>query len=266
MCSTIVNSLAFFVFVRAWITLESMYFADEIRSTKGILPEKRVRVDAKELDMAATLIERFTTSFDHAKYKDEYRDRLLDVVKRKHRGDDVHAPPEPERNTPTAILEALRASVEAAKASMKSRTTKPTPGKRAAPRASAKVRNLLEPPQGEKPSCKPSVNAGIASRESGYLPSGRGIEKGVNDDQQTNRAALSRIHGNHRGGSRCRRRRRHLCHLGHGEHICGAYGCAEQRRRAEHLGHRSRWPSPAHDARHLDRDGPDHLLVPLVPL
>ena len=39
-----------------------------------------------------------------------------------------------------------------------------------------------------------------------------------------------------------------------------------ERRRAEHLGHRSRWPSPAHDARHLDRDGPDHLLVPLVPL
>ena len=35
------------------ITLESMYFADEIRSTEGILPEKRVRVDAKELEMAA---------------------------------------------------------------------------------------------------------------------------------------------------------------------------------------------------------------------
>ena len=39
-----------------------------------------------------------------------------------------------------------------------------------------------------------------------------------------------------------------------------------QRRRAEHLGHRSRRPGPAHDARHLDRDGSDHVLVPLVPL
>src|SRR6476619_6681018 len=106
------------------ITLESMYFADEIRSTDGILPEKRVRVDAKELDMAANLIERFTTSFDHAKYEDEYRDRLLDVVKRKHRGDDVHAPPEPERDAPTELLEALRASVEAAKSSTNRRTTK----------------------------------------------------------------------------------------------------------------------------------------------
>jgi DNA end-binding protein Ku len=117
------------------ITLESMYFADEIRSTDGILPEKRVRVDAKELDMAATLIERFTTSFDHAKYEDEYRDRLLDVVKRKHRGDDVHAPPEPEREAPTELLEALRASVEAAKSSTKRRTTKPARKRRAKSRS-----------------------------------------------------------------------------------------------------------------------------------
>ena len=113
------------------ITLESMYFADEIRSTDGILPEKRVRVEAKELEMATTLIERFTTSFDHAKYEDEYRDRLLDVVKRKHRGDDVHAPPEPERDAPTELLEALRASVEAAKGSKNGRTRKSSRKRRA---------------------------------------------------------------------------------------------------------------------------------------
>jgi DNA end-binding protein Ku len=113
------------------ITLESMYFADEIRSTDGILPETRVRVDAKELEMAATLIERFTTSFDHAKYEDEYRDRLLDVVKRKHRGDDIHASPEPERDAPTELLEALRASVEAAKGSANGRTKKPSRKRRA---------------------------------------------------------------------------------------------------------------------------------------
>src|SRR4029079_3984369 len=131
MCFTIVNSVGVLRIRDGVITLESMYFADEIRSTDGILPEKRVRVDAKELDMAATLIERFTTSFDHAKYEDEYRDRLLDVVKRKHRGDDVHAPPEPERDAPTELLEALRASVEAAKSSTKKRTAKPARRRRA---------------------------------------------------------------------------------------------------------------------------------------
>ncbi len=99
------------------ITLESMYFADEIRPTKGIAPSKRTRVDKRELEMAETLIERFTSSFDHTRYEDEYRKRLLQVVKQKQKGDEVHAPPPEEREAPTDILEALRASVEAAKGS-----------------------------------------------------------------------------------------------------------------------------------------------------
>ncbi len=55
------------------MTLENMYFADEIRPTEGIVPGRRPRVDKRELEMAGTLIERFTTSFDHSRYEDEYR-------------------------------------------------------------------------------------------------------------------------------------------------------------------------------------------------
>src|SRR6188508_3060074 len=98
------------------ITLENMYFADEIRPTDDIVPSRLPRVDKQELEMAKSLIDRFTTSFDHEKYEDEYRARLLEVVKRKQRGDEVHAPPEPDRDAPSDLLKALRASVEAAKA------------------------------------------------------------------------------------------------------------------------------------------------------
>jgi DNA end-binding protein Ku len=97
------------------ITLENMYFADEIRPTKGIAPSKRTKVDKRELEMAKALIERFTSSFDHMRYKDEYRERLLRIVKQKQKGEEIHVPPEEEREAPTDILEALRASVEAAK-------------------------------------------------------------------------------------------------------------------------------------------------------
>jgi DNA end-binding protein Ku len=114
------------------ITLENMYFADEIRPTKGIAPSKRVRVDKRELEMAKTLIERFTTSFDHTRYKDEYRDRLLRVVKQKQAGKDIHAPPPEERDAPADILEALRASVEAAKGSTTNGRRKGTPKRRTA--------------------------------------------------------------------------------------------------------------------------------------
>jgi DNA end-binding protein Ku len=106
------------------ITLENMYFADEIRPTKGIAPSKRTRVDKRELEMAETLIERFTCSFDHSRYEDEYRSRLLRVVKQKQQGKEVHVPPAEEREAPPDILEALRASVEAAKSTGGSRKTR----------------------------------------------------------------------------------------------------------------------------------------------
>jgi DNA end-binding protein Ku len=123
------------------LTLENMYFADEIRPTDGVVPKRLPRVEKRELEMAESLIERFTGSFDHDTYEDEYRARLLEVVRRKQKGDDVHAPPAPDRAAPSDLLEALRASVEAAKgkngARRKTSTkAKPTKAKRT-PRAKA---------------------------------------------------------------------------------------------------------------------------------
>ena len=97
------------------ITLENMYFADEIRPTTGIVPKKLPRVDKRELEMAGTLVERFTSSFDHERYKDEYRAKLLKIVKQKQKGEDVHVDQQEEPEAPADMLEALRASVEAAR-------------------------------------------------------------------------------------------------------------------------------------------------------
>ena len=51
------------------IVLEAMYFADEIRPVKGIAPKKSSKVDKKELEMAQTLIDRFTSEFDHGEVR-----------------------------------------------------------------------------------------------------------------------------------------------------------------------------------------------------
>ena len=119
------------------LTLENMYFADEIRPTKGIAP-KGVKVSKAELEMAEALIDRFTSRFDHSRYEDEYRKKLLRIVKRKQKGEEVHAPaPEKEDGSPD-LMAALRASVEAAK---KSRNGRAKTGSRAGKRrARAKAR------------------------------------------------------------------------------------------------------------------------------
>ncbi len=94
------------------ITLERMHFADEIRPADELRPA-RARVDKQELEMAASLIDRFKGSFDPSKYKDTYTDRLLDVIKRKQRGEEVRVAAGPEPEEAPDLMEALRASVEA---------------------------------------------------------------------------------------------------------------------------------------------------------
>jgi DNA end-binding protein Ku len=111
------------------ITLENMYFADEIRPTKGIGPTRRPRVDKQELEMAETLIDRFTSTFRHEQYKDEYRNRLLKIVKQKQKGEEVHVEAPAERKAPEDMLEALRASVEAAKRERSSNGRKKSGGR-----------------------------------------------------------------------------------------------------------------------------------------
>jgi DNA end-binding protein Ku len=95
------------------IVLEKMFFADEVRPTKGIVPRKAT-VPKQELAMALDLIDRFRGPFEPEKYKDTYREALLEVIDRKRKGKDVHAEADPERGEePADLLEALRESVEA---------------------------------------------------------------------------------------------------------------------------------------------------------
>jgi DNA end-binding protein Ku len=95
------------------ITLERMYFADEIRPTDELRPS-RARVSRQELDMAAALIDRFKGSFDPSRYSDTYTDKLLEVIRRKQKGETVtvEEPETPEEEAPD-LMEALRASIEA---------------------------------------------------------------------------------------------------------------------------------------------------------
>ena len=96
------------------ITLEQLYFADEIRPTGEIKPHK-ASVSKEELGMALRLIESYTADWDPKKYKDTYRNELLAVIEAKRKGKEVHAAAEAEEEGELPdLMTALRESVERA--------------------------------------------------------------------------------------------------------------------------------------------------------
>ena len=93
------------------LVLARMHYADEIRGTDGILPERDVKVDARELDMALELVGRFEGDFDPSGFEDTYRERLLEIIERKRRGGNVEHVEPKEPAGPPDLLEALRESI-----------------------------------------------------------------------------------------------------------------------------------------------------------
>ena len=116
------------------ITLEKLFFHDEIRPVKEIAPRK-TKVPEAELKMATSLIAQFKTSFEPERYEDSYRDALLKVIKAKQKGESITAVPAAEDEEPADLLAALKASVEAAKKGKRSvRSARPAARRKPAPR------------------------------------------------------------------------------------------------------------------------------------
>jgi DNA end-binding protein Ku len=99
------------------LTLEKLFFADEVRDPGNITPSKRIKVEKRELQMATELIDRFSGDFDPSKYEDTYRAALLKVIRQKEKGKEIKVPERQEPSTPDDLMEALRASLDQAKGS-----------------------------------------------------------------------------------------------------------------------------------------------------
>ncbi len=97
------------------LALETMYYADEVRSPKDLEgPSESVQISDRELQMAKSLVDMLTGEFDYASYTDNYREALMEVIRKKAEGQAIVAPP-PAVARVTDLMEALRASVEEAR-------------------------------------------------------------------------------------------------------------------------------------------------------
>jgi DNA end-binding protein Ku len=97
------------------ITLEKMYFADEVRPLDPLRPEKESSVDQKELDMATQLIDSLRTPFEPERYHDTYRDTLCEIIKQKREGETITAPDTEKPAAAPDLMAALQASIDRAK-------------------------------------------------------------------------------------------------------------------------------------------------------
>jgi DNA end-binding protein Ku len=102
------------------LTMETMLFSDEVIPPDSIEELGSLNGDVKtserELGMAQQLIDSLTSEFEPEKYRDEYRDRVLELIERKAQGETVviEAPPEEPKEVPD-LMAALEASIASAK-------------------------------------------------------------------------------------------------------------------------------------------------------
>ncbi len=97
------------------IAMETMFYPDELRSANDLELPGEIDLGEKEMRMAKSLVDMLTGDFEPEKYHDNYREALIELIERKAEGQEIKRPA-PTAGKITDLMEALRASVEAARA------------------------------------------------------------------------------------------------------------------------------------------------------
>lgn len=94
------------------LVLNQLRFYEEIRSSKDLEFKAAPKVSGRELAMAKALIAQLTQPFEIERYKDTYSNKLLSVIKRKSKGQQVISKePEPQQAKVYNLMDALRTSL-----------------------------------------------------------------------------------------------------------------------------------------------------------
>jgi DNA end-binding protein Ku len=118
------------------LTLTTMLWGDEVLSPDRLDELESVaeaEASERELKMAEQLIESLSGPFEPERFKDEYRERVLDLIERKAAGEEIAVQPQAEE--PAAAPD-LMAALEASLAAVRSEDKEPAKKKPAAKKKS----------------------------------------------------------------------------------------------------------------------------------
>jgi len=122
------------------LVLELMHFADELADTSKLHIPKKVEVGKREMTMAKSLIDSMSSKWNPEKYKDDYREALMEVIEEKVEAGGKEIEEKPKKAPkPTKVIDlvsVLQKSLEEIggkkKATTKSRRKQKQPAKKAA--------------------------------------------------------------------------------------------------------------------------------------
>jgi DNA end-binding protein Ku len=100
------------------LVLELMHFAEELADSEKLSVPKKMEPGKREIDMAKALVQSMTSEWDPKKYKDDYRDALLDVIEEKVEAGGKEIEEKPKEKKPSTkvidLVEVLKQSLATA--------------------------------------------------------------------------------------------------------------------------------------------------------
>jgi len=154
--------------------MATMVFPDEVIDPSAIdeIPSAdEIKVTKREKDIAKQLIDSLAGSFDPDKYRDTYREEVLDLIERKAQGEEIAVQPAAdEEDAPVPdLMSALKASLDAVRArdenggnaakkpaAKKPSATKKQPAKKPAAKKAAAQKPAAKKPAAKKPAASKS--------------------------------------------------------------------------------------------------------------
>src|SRR5438132_2529737 len=113
------------------LVLELMHFAEELADTSKLHIPKKVEVGKREMNMATQLIDSMSSKWSPEKYRDEYREALMEVIEEKVEagGKEIEEKPKkaPKPTKVIDLVEVLQKSLEQSGPGKKTSTAKRAP-------------------------------------------------------------------------------------------------------------------------------------------
>jgi DNA end-binding protein Ku len=96
------------------LMLHTLYYENEMHKLSEYGKPAGVEVKPQEIELAERLVENLAAPFDPSKFKDEYQEKVVELIEAKRQGSEVQAAA-PQRLAPVIdLMEALKKSLETA--------------------------------------------------------------------------------------------------------------------------------------------------------